>query len=563
MSKIAIGLDFGTSSVRALLVDAASGEEIAESVSEYEVITDRDDSYCARQRPGDYIRGLDDVMADLRGRYSGNDVIGIGVDATASTPLPLDRRMTPLGSKEEFLNNRNAMAWLWKDHTAHREARELVSIISEGGVPFLQAYGGVYSPEWFWSKIWHCETEAPEVAAAAATWTELCDYIPAVLTGISDVSELKRGSCGAGYKGMFNMEHGGFPPEDFFARISPGLAAVRRSLPQRVYAPGVKIGTLTRELRERWGLGGEIAVSAGIIDAHSGAIGCGIRPGALVKIIGTSSCDMTLLPEGTGITAIKGISGIVKDGIIPGCYGIEAGQAAVGDVMNWYVRTLKRLDETRSEEAIHDFLTVGARTMRAGTSGLLSLDWHNGNRNVLMDPQLSGLIAGCTLQTGPEEVYRSLIEATGFGARMIVERLRGHGVDIDALICSGGIAVKNDLFMQIYADILESPVRIARTAQASALGAAICASVAAGSSSGGYDTFSDAIMRMTGIKEKTYLPDRDESAAYDELFGLYRRLHDAFGTGMYEGNLRDVMKDLIRIKERSVARTKGERRLAY
>ena len=457
MSKYAIGLDFGTNSVRALLVDVASGEEIAGSAAEYEVIADRDDDYCARQRPGDYIRGLHRVMEELRNGCSGNDVIGIGVDTTASTPMPLDRGGTPLESKDGFRNNKSAMAWLWKDHTAHREAGDIVKLISGGGFPYLHSYGGVYSPEWFWSKIRHCETEAPEVSAAAATWTELCDYIPAYLTGITDAAELKRGSCGAGYKGMYNPAHGGFPPEEFFAKISPRLAAVRKTLPQRVYAPGERIGTLTKELQERWGLPGGIAVSAGIIDAHSGAIGCGIGPGSLVKIIGTSSCDMALLPEGGGITAIEGISGVVKDGIIPGFYGIEAGQAAVGDVMNWYVQTLKQPGGTRTEEEIHDVLTAGARKLRAGESGLLALDWHNGNRNVLMDPQLSGLIAGCTLQTGPEEIYRSLIEATGFGARMIVDRLRGHGVPIDSIICSGGIAVKNDLFMQIYAGISTRP----------------------------------------------------------------------------------------------------------
>ncbi len=565
MNTCAIGLDFGTNSARAVLIDVASGEEAASAVYDYThgsdgVVTDDGDAYLARQHPADYVAALEHLIPALLSEaerlkgFTRENIIGIGVDTTASTPVPVDRNGTPLGLLKEFEGNPNAMAWLWKDHTASAEAGEFMNAVAEQKLPYLGAYGGVYSSEWYWSKALRCARVDARVAAAAYTWVEQSDLIPALLTGAGSAAGIRRNSCAAGYKDMYNPGAGGYPPAGFLESFHPHLGAVRATLPERVYAPGERIGVLAPRFRKAWGLRGDVAVSAGIIDAHAGAIGSGIRPGALVKIIGTSTCDMALLPPESGITAIPGISGVVKDGILPGFYGIEAGQAAVGDILNWHVRGLLPTDGGRTEEELHALMTKRAGAGRAGLSGLLALDWHNGNRNVLMDPLLSGLIVGYTLQTKPEEVYRALIEATGFGARAIIDRLRSHSVPVEEIICCGGIAEKNEFFMQVYADILGAPIRVARSAQAPALGAAVCGAVAAGRAAGGYDSFAEAIGRMTGVREKGYRPRRDEAAVYDELYGLYMRLHDSFGSPSEGANLFNVMKRLIAIRNEAAKR---------
>ncbi len=306
---------------------------------------------------------------------------------------------------------------------------------------------------------------------------------------------------------------------------------------------------LRQEMRKAWGLTGEVAVASGMIDAHAGAVGSGIRPGRLVKMIGTSTCDLALLSEDAGIHFIPGISGVVADGVIPGYYGVESGQAAVGDILNWFVDAVVSPGAGDAKDRTHALLTERAGRFRAGATGLLSLDWNNGNRNVLMDPRLTGVIIGQTLQTGPEELYRALIEATGFGARVITERLREHGVEITEIVCCGGIAEKNRLFMQIYADILNCPISVSRTAQAAALGSAVCAAVAAGKGAGGYDGFTPAGRNMTAIRDTVYLPRKDEAKSYDRLYRLYLRLHNAFGTKEKSDSLHDVMKELIEIRE--------------
>ncbi|HDP81046.1 MAG TPA: ribulokinase [Spirochaetes bacterium] len=563
MGVYTVGLDYGTNSVRALLVNVANGEELAAAVDGYRygnqgVLTDPDDPFCARQHPEDYVNGLDRVMKDLLEKardipgFTPEKIIGIGVDTTASTPIPVDANAVPLAFNTKYEGNLNAMAWLWKDHSAYREAEELAARIAEEKLPYLDSYGGIYSSEWFWSKIWRCGTADPSIAAAS--WLEQSDYIPALLTGVADIASIKRNSCAAGYKGMFSLGHGGYPPVGVLEKFAPHLAAVRNTLPGRVYAPGEAIGTLSASLQEKWGLPDGIVVSAGIIDAHAGAIGSGIRPGSLVKIIGTSTCDMALLEVQSGIRAIPGISGVVQDGIIPGFMGIEAGQAAVGDTMNWTVAILPADDTPNGGNDPHETLTAMAKRYGAGASGLLALDWLNGNRNILMDPRLGGLLLGINLRTRPDEIYRAMIEATGFGARMINDRLKEYGVPINEIICGGGIAERNDLFMQIYADILGMPIKTARSSQAPALGAAVCAAVAAGAASGGYDRFRDAITAMTGEREKIYTPGPGGRNVYNELYALYRMLHDAFGTPAYHEHLYPVMKKLIRIKEEALPR---------
>lgn len=562
MGRYVIGLDFGTNSARALLVDAVTGAEIATAVHPYShgtegVLTDPSDALLARQDPRDYIDALGALVPSLltEARRSADiepsGVIGIGVDTTASTPLPIDARGRCLTLDERFAGNKNACAWLWKDHTAHREADRIVEAAKNGGFAYLSAYGGVYSSEWFWAKVLRCAQSDPGVAAAAATWAEQSDFIPALLTGETHPSQLKRNACAAGFKGMYGRSFGGFPPEEFFAGLDARLAAVRRTLPGRVYAPGQAIGELGGPLKDAWGLSGRVVVASGMIDAHAGAIGSGIKAGRLVKMLGTSTCDLALLPADAGIDAIPGISGVVADGIIPGWYGVESGQAAVGDILNWFVDTVVCAGKDGARDREFARLTRDAGRFRAGATGLVALDWNNGNRNVLMDPRLTGLVIGQTLQTGPEELFRALIEATGFGARVIIERIREHGVALSEIVCCGGIAEKNPLFMQIYADIINCPISVARSGQAAALGSAICAAVAAGPAAGGYGSFSDATDRMTGIRETVYLPQNEDAATYDRLYRLYLRLHNVFGTKTGPDSLFDVMKDLIEVRQQT------------
>jgi L-ribulokinase len=565
MGPYVIGLDFGTNSARALLVEAETGREVATYVHPYSrgtegVLTDPSDALLARQDPRDYIDALEvlvpGLMQEARETAGVRDarVIGIGVDTTASTPVPVDGRGQCLTLDGRFADNTNACAWLWKDHTAHREAEEIVEAVKGKSLPYLSAYSGVYSSEWFWAKVLRATRTDAGVAAAAATGMAHSDFIPALLTGDVHPAAVKRNACAAGFKGMYGRAYGGFPPEEFFGGLDERLGTIRRSLPARVYAPGEPIGTLAGSMKEAWGLGGEIVVASGMIDAHAGAVGSGIRPGRLVKMIGTSTCDLALLSTDGATGSIPGISGVVADGIVPGWRGVESGQAAVGDILNWFVDTVVCSGTPDDRDRAFARLTEEAGRFRAGATGLVALDWNNGNRNVLMDPMLTGLVIGQTLQTGPGELFRALIEATGFGARVITERLREHGVALAEIVCCGGIAEKNPLFMQIYADILNCPISVARSGQAAALGSAVCAAVAAGPAAGGYDNFPDATEKMTGIRETVYLPRKDEAATYDRLYRLYLRLHDVFGKQAAPDcpdNLFDVMKGLIEIRERT------------
>jgi L-ribulokinase len=377
----------------------------------------------------------------------------------------------------------------------------------------------------------------------AATWVEQSDFIPAFLTGVDDFINIRRNACAAGYKDMFNN---GYPTPAKLSGLSPELERIASGLPFEVIPAGRSVGNLCMSLSERWGLPGNLIIASGLIDAHAGAIGAGITPGSLVKNIGTSSCDMALLPEDSGHRSIPGISGVVKDGIIPGYFGIEAGQAAVGDILNWYVTKGLYHGSDAADDSIHSELTALASKYRAGQTGLIALDWMNGNRNILMDQRLSGLILGQTLSTAPAEIYRSLIEATGFGARVIVERLVEYKVPIDRIICCGGIAEKNPLFMQIYADIFNMPVYVSTSANAPALGAAISASVAAGI----HKNFDEACRCMVAPPRNIYRPDKNEADVYEQLYGIYLKLHDAFWTPQTGTDLFFVMKQLFQLKRR-------------
>ncbi|HSC26646.1 MAG TPA: ribulokinase [Vicinamibacterales bacterium] len=569
MSAYTIGIDFGTNSVRAVVVDCRDGRSAGTKVFDYPsgdhgVLLRPGDPHLARQNPADYLEGLRASVAgalDDAGREPGfarERVIGIGVDTTGSTPLPVDRDARPLALDPMWKENLAAHAWLWKDHTSADEAEAITEAARRHAPEYLAPIGGTYSSEWWWSKIWRCLKVAPGVFDAAESWVELADFIPAVLAGVRRPRDIQRCICAAGHKAMYSDQWGGLPARSFLERLDPKLAALRDRLYEKAWPPGRPAGRLSTEWAGALGLPAGIAIAMGGFDAHYGAVGSGIRTGTFVKIVGTSTCDCAIAPSADRIDDIPGICGIVDGSILPDYYGIEAGQSAVGDILKWWVETI-----CRGDEALHAQLSNEAARLAPGESGLLGLDWNNGNRTILVDPRLTGLIVGQTLHTTRAEVYRALIEATGFGARAIIERIREHGVPIDRVVCCGGIAEKNDLFMQIYADVIGQPMLIAGSPQTPALGAALSAAVTAGAAEGGYSSWSEAQERMTSIKDKRYTPDPEAHAVYDELYGLYRELHDTFGAvpGAQAG-FGTLMKRLLSIRERAAARAAGRRRAA-
>lgn len=570
-----LGLDYGTNSVRAVVVSCTDGRTTGTHVFDYPsgergVIVDAGDPHLARQNPADYVEGLRvataGALAEAEGRdssvrsgsaesggttvdpaFSRNQVIGLGVDTTGSTPIPVDARCRPLAFDPKWLANPAAHAWLWKDHTAAAEAAAITEVARKHAPEYLAPIGGTYSSEWFWSKVWHCLNVAPDVFEAAATWVELADFVPAVLTGVTDPRTIFRCVCAAGHKAMYSREWGGLPSKDFLARLDPRLAELRDRLYEEAHPPHLPAGRLSPEWADQLGLRAGIPVAMGGFDAHYGAVGAGVAPGTLVKIIGTSTCDITVAPTSEPIGNVPGICGIVDGSVMTGYYGIEAGQSAVGDLLHWWVDSVCEGDDT-----LHGRLSDEAASVRPGASGLLALDWNNGNRTVLVDPRLTGLILGQTLHTSRAEVYRALIESTAFGARVIVERLAECGVPIDRIVCCGGIAAKNDLFMQIYADVLGRPMLLAGSHQTPALGAAISAAVAAGADAGGYATFEEAQARMTSLRDERFDPDPRGGAVYDELYSMYRELHDSFGgVAGVDADFPTLMKRLLALREQA------------
>ena len=530
-----IGIDYGTNSVRAVVVDTSDGRALASRVFDYPsgdqgVLLDSKQPHLARQNPADYIEGLRVAVggalqeADRDPSFSRGRVIGIGVDTTGSTPLPIDAHNRPLAVDPKWESNLAAHAWLWKDHTSAAEAAAITETAAKYNPELLAPIGGTYSSEWWWSKIWHCLEVAPDVFDAAASWVELADFVPSVLAGVHDSRAIVRCICAAGHKAMYSDAWGGLPPKSFLARLDPKLAELRDRLYDQALPPGTPAGHLSADWARKFGLREGVAIAMGGFDAHYGAVGSGVRTGTLVKIIGTSTCDCAIAPASAAIENVPGICGIVNGSIMPGYFGIEAGQSAVGDLLKWWVEGI-----CRGDQALHERLSAEAAKLAPGESGLMALDWNNGNRTILVDTRLTGLILGQTLHTTRAEIYRALIEATAYGARAIVERLREYGVPIDRVVCCGGIAEKNDLFMQIYADVLGQPMQIAGSPQTPALGAALSAAVTAGEADGGYAKWDDAQVRMTSVKEKAFTPNPAARATYDVLYGIYRELHDTFG----------------------------------
>lgn len=548
--EYSIGIDYGTNSVRALVVRVADGAELGTAISHYPsghqgILLDSQDHHLARQNPADYLTGLVQSIQEALAQaasdpdFSPAKVVGIGVDGTGSSPIPVDAQNVPLALDPQFSGNPAAQCWLWKDHTAIPEAAEITRLAGELRPHYLAKIGGTYSSEWFWAKVWKCLKVAPEVFAAAYSWVELSDFVPALLAGVSDPREVKRGVCMAGHKALYAEDWGGLPDEGFLSLLDPQLAALRERLYQRAYDASVPAGSLCPEWAQKLGLPAGIAIAIGEMDVHYGSIGCGICEGTLVKVIGTSTCDCAVVSAEREVADIPGICGIVKGSILPGYYGVEAGQSAVGDIFKWYVEGLL------GEASLHGPLSEQAAALTPGQSGLLALDWNNGNRTILGDQNLTGLLLGQTLYTSQGEIYRALIEATAFGARAIIERLKEYGVPVERIVCSGGIAEKNPTLMQIYADVTGCEMLLSRSSQSCALGAAIAAAVVAGA----HASFEAAQAAMTGLQEVRYLPERANQSVYEKIYQLYLCLHDAFGGVSQQGDLSGVMKELLALKQ--------------
>ncbi|NLM96821.1 MAG: ribulokinase [Halanaerobiaceae bacterium] len=545
--KYVLGLDFGSDSVRALVVNADSGEELSSGVSFYRRWMEG--KYCQpslnqfRQHPQDYLDSMTEAVKEALDQCSPgvrDRIAGIGIDTTGSTPCAVNREGVPLALLDEFKENPNAMFILWKDHTAVEEAAEINERAwNWGGVDYTKYEGGVYSSEWFWAKILHTLREDEKVREAAFSWVEHCDWIPAVLTGRTDPLTMKRSRCAAGHKAMWHEEWGGLPPEEFLAGIDPLLAGLRERLYEKTYTSDERAGELTEEWAERLGLPAGIAVAVGAFDAHLGAIGAGIKERTLVKIMGTSTCDIMIAAyEVIGKKLIRGICGQVDGSVIPGYIGLEAGQSGFGDVYAWFrsilswplrsiIPDLEGIDDGLKgniikavEKQIPVRLTEEAEKLPLEESGLLALDWLNGRRTPFADQTLKGAIIGLNLGTTAPAVFRALVEATAFGARAINEQFINEGVEIDEVIAIGGISKKNEFVMQVTADVLNMPVKVAESEQACALGAGITAAVAAGI----YGDLRKAAEKMASPYTKTYYPDKVRAEQYQRLYERYKRL---------------------------------------
>ncbi len=533
-----LGIDFGTDSVRALIVNARNGEEAATAVRHFPRW--KEGRYCDpasnrfRQHPLDHIECLEesvrealslapaDVPANLR---------GIAVDTTGSTPGPVDREGTPLALLPEFAENPNAMFALWKDHTAVAEAEEINETARTWGGPDFTAYeGGVYSSEWFWAKMLHILREDPSVREAAFSWVEHCDWVTALLTGRTDPLTIRRSRCAAGHKAMWHESWDGLPSEAFLSRLDPRFSGMRERLYRETCTSDFVAGTLSPEWSERLGVRERVPVAVGAFDAHMGAVGGGIRPYTLSKVIGTSTCDILVAPmEEFGDKFVRGICGQVDGSVIPGMLGMEAGQSAFGDLYAWFrdvllwpVRELLRpvVDIEKVAELVIPELSQAAARTPLTVRNPVALDWMNGRRTPDADQALKGALAGLNLGSSAPVIFRALVESTAFGSRRIVERFETEGVPIEGIIALGGVARKSPFVMQTLADVHNRPIQVARSEQTCALGAAMFASVAGGE----HPTVEEAIVHMEAGFEHEYRPDPGRAAIYNTLYDRYLRL---------------------------------------
>lgn len=552
--KFALGLDYGTESARALLVDTATGEEIATAVMPYPdgVIDEALPGTgaplppdWALQNPQDYLTALDRIVPEVLARagVDGADVVGIGVDFTACTLIPVDADGTPLSMRPEWAAEPHAWPKLWKHHGAQAQADRMTELAERRGYDWLAGYGGKISSEWLFPKALEVLEQAPDVYLATDRFIEAGDWLVMMLTG-----EEKRNACAAGYKALWNEA---YPEPEFFRLLDPAFEnVVADKLAPEVHPMGAKAGGLTGAIAAKLGLRPGTAVAVAGIDAHVAVPAATVTgPGKMVMIMGTSLCHMVC---GERKSAIPGLCGVVKDGILPGLYGYEAGQAAVGDLFAWYIEhgvpKAAHDDAAARGEDLHAHLSREAAQLPVGANGLVCLDWWNGNRSILVDANLSGLMVGLTLATTPAEIYRALLEATAFGTYTIIQQLENGGCPIESLYACGGLPNKNPLLMQIFADVTGREIHIAAGDQTVALGAAMWGAVAAGAADGGHDDIGAAAKKMARLRRETYRPNPANHKAYAPIFAEYRRLHDLFGRGAA-----DTMKTLKEIRRRARA----------
>lgn len=542
-----IGLDYGTDSVRSVVVNANSGEEICSVVFEYPRW--KAGNYCDparnqfRQHPLDYVEGLEYTIVEalkLAPAGTADKVRAIAIDTTGSTPVAVDDSGIPLALKPGFEENPNAMFVLWKDHTAVKEAGEINETArSWGGTDFTQFEGGIYSSEWFWAKILHVLREDATIRGAAYSWMEHCDWIPALLTGNQDLHSIKRSRCAAGHKAMWHESWDGLPAEEFLTRLDPLLAGLRDRLFTETDTSEKSAGTLSAEWAGRLGLPENVVVSVGAFDAHMGAVGGGVKPYYLTKIVGTSTCDMLTAPmDEFGDKFVRGICGQVDGSIVPGMLGMEAGQSAFGDIYAWFKQVLMfpvevligssdLIDAETREKLIQDTedrllpeLTRAAEQVAIDESGIVALDWMNGRRTPDANQLLKGAITGLNLGSDAPKIFRALVEATAFGAKIIADRFTDEGVPIEGVIALGGIPKKSSFVMQVLADVMNRPILVTRSEQACALGAAMFAAVAAEL----YPSVEDAQKAMSSGFEQEYHPVEENAKKYQILYEKYKTL---------------------------------------
>lgn len=544
--KYTIGIDYGTDSVRSLIVGVETGQEAGSAVYYYPRW--KKGLYCDpvknqfRQHPKDYLEGLEytvrEALKQAPAGVAGN-VVGISVDTTGSTPVAVDEKGTPLSLTPGYEENPNAMFILWKDHTAVNEAEEINRLASSWEIDFTKYEGGIYSSEWFWAKLLHVIREDIAVYRAAYSWVEHCDWIPGLLTGNTHPKTVKRSRCAAGHKAMWHEAFNGLPSEEFLVALDPMLAGLRDRLYKETYTCDVAAGRLTPEWADRLGLPAGIVVGVGAFDAHLGALGAEIQPYYVSKVMGTSTCDMLIAPlEEVGDKLVRGICGQVDGSIVPGMVGLEAGQSAFGDIYAWFKRVLEwPLDNILAETGLVDEptrqklmdevkdkmiarLSEEAANIPVEESGIVALDWMNGRRTPDANQNLKGAIAGLTLGSDAPRIFRALVEATAFGSKAINDRFTEEGVRIDGVIALGGVAKKSPFVMQVVADVLNMPIKVARSEQACALGSAMAAAVA----SGVYATTAEAQQRMGNGIESEYHPIPENVTRYKALYEKYRKL---------------------------------------
>jgi L-ribulokinase len=547
VKKYVIGIDYGTDSVRSVVADTDNGTIVGTSVFEYQRW--KKGMFCNpsvnqfRQHPLDYIEGLEEsVKGAIKGLSEDiiRNISGISVDTTGSTPVAVDMYGTPLSLKPGFENNPDAMFVLWKDHTAVKEAAEINELAKKwGGIDFTKFEGGIYSSEWFWAKILHVLRNSKEVRESAWSWVEHCDWIPAMLTGNTDPLTIKRSRCAAGHKAMWHEDFNGLPDSKFLSKLDPVLTGLREKLFIQTYTCDVEAGSLTEEWAARLGLPSDVKVGVGSFDAHQGAVGGEIRPYNLVKVMGTSTCDMLIAPlSEVGDKLVAGICGQVDGSIVPGMLGLEAGQSAFGDIYAWFgkllmwpvvniisemewldEKTKKKISEETADKIIAE-LSKHAESLSVEETAIVALDWMNGRRTPDANQALKGAITGLSLGSDAPRIFKALVEATAFGSKMINDRFISEGIRIDGVIAIGGVAKKNPFVMQIVADVLNMPIKVAKSEQTCAMGAAMAASVVAGI----HKDIASAQYAMGSGFEKEYIPDPSRAKKYETLFNKYKKL---------------------------------------